>query len=170
MLGPMRFDRIAARLAAAVTLVMVLTSRAWGQGPASVGPASPTPAPSGSAATANGAMALVFVVVALVVVIVVAAWYVSTRRKRLEEAGILQARLSDVIAREAQFRGLVVVPKARVPAWRGTPVTIEVAGKVPTPELREAVMRIVRTEASRARPDVITEDHLFIVPQMDRAS
>lgn len=169
MLGPMRFDRIAARLAAAVTLVMVLTSRAWGQGPASVGPASPTPAPSGSAATANGAMALVFVV-ALVVVIVVAAWYVSTRRKRLEEAGILQARLSDVIAREAQFRGLVVVPKARVPAWRGTPVTIEVAGKVPTPELREAVMRIVRTEASRARPDVITEDHLFIVPQMDRAS
>jgi len=170
MLGPMRFDRIASRLAAAVTLSMPLTSPAWGQGPSSLTPAGSPPAPPGSAGTASGVMALVFVA-AIVAAIIVAAWYLSTRRKRLEEAAILQARLSDVIARETQFRGLVVTPKGRVSAWCGTPMTIEVTGDVPTPELREAVMRTVRTEVSTARPDVIAEDHLFIVPpKMDRAS
>jgi hypothetical protein len=49
-------------------------------------------------------------------------------------------------------------------------VTIEVAGDVPTPELREAVMRIVGAEAWRLRPDVITLDHLFIVPPVRRPS
>src|SRR5207249_1109598 len=49
-------------------------------------------------------------------------------------------------------------------------VTIEVAGEVPTPELRETVMRIVGAEAWRLRPDVITLDHLFIVPPVRRPS
>jgi hypothetical protein len=137
-----------------------------------VGPANPPPAASGGAATTNGSAALTVAFLAAVVVaaIVVVARYVATRRKRLEEAMILQAQLSDAIARETQLRGLVITPTARVSAWRGSPLTIEVAGEVPTPELRETVMRLVRTEVSRARPDVITEDHLFIVPQMHRAS
>src|SRR5712691_1104848 len=171
MLRPARFDRIASGVAAAVTLVMGPTSGAWGQGGAPVGPASPPPTGSGSAATANlGAALTVVGLAAIAVVIGVVAWYLSTRRKRLEEAAILQARLSDAIAREVPLRGLVITPKAQAPAWRGSPVTIWVAGEVPTPELRETVMRIVRTEASSIRPDAITEDHLLIVPQMHRAS
>jgi hypothetical protein len=172
MFGPARFDRIASGLAAAVTLVMGPTSETWGQGPASVGPASPAPAASGSAATSNvsAALTLVFLGAVVMSVIVVVARYVVTRRKRLEEAAILQARLSDAIDRETPMRGLVITPKARIPAWRGSPLTIEVAGEVPTPELRDTVMRLVRTEASRERPDVIIEDHLFIDPRMHRAS
>lgn len=171
MFGPARFDRIASGLAAAVTLVMGPTSETWGQGPASVGPASPAPAAPGSAATSNVSAALTLVfLAAIVAVIVVVARYVATRRKRLEEAAILQARLSDAIARETPMRGLVITPTARIRVWRGSPLTIEVAGEVPTPELRETVMRLVRTEASRERPDVIIEDHLFIDPQMYRAS
>jgi hypothetical protein len=95
---------------------------------------------------------------------VVVASYVSTRRKRTEEAVILQSQLSDAIAREALLHGLHVTPNARVAGWRSAQITIEVAGEVPTPELRERVMRIVGAEAWKLRPDVQTVDHLFIVP------
>src|SRR5712692_8090216 len=89
MLRPARFDRIASGVAAAVTLVMGPTSGAWGQGAAPVGPASPPPAASSSAATANlGAALTVVGLAAIAAVIGVVAWYVSTRRKRLEEAAI----------------------------------------------------------------------------------
>jgi len=107
---------------------------------------------------------------AIVTAIVVVARFLATRRKRIEEATILQSQLFDVIAREAQLRGLTITPRARVSRWRGSPVTIEVAGEVPTPDLREAVMRIVSAEAWRLRPDAITVDHLFIVPPVHRAS
>jgi len=166
MLGTKRCDRIASGLATMVTLLTESSSRVWAQGPAPVSPTSPPPAASGNA---NTVLALVFLL-AIVTAIVVVARYVTTRRKRLEEGVILQARLSDAILCEAPLRGLVVTPKARVAVWRGSPVTIEVAGEVPTPELREAVLRLVRTELSRVRPDVLAEDHLSIVPPMRRAS
>ncbi len=115
-------------------------------------------------------MLTVVVLAVIVIAIVVVVRYVATRRKRIEEALIFQSQLTDTIFREAPLHGLVITPTARVPRWRGSPVTIEVAGEVPTPELREEVMRIVRAEAWRLRPDVITVDHLFIVPSMHRAS
>jgi hypothetical protein len=96
--------------------------------------------------------------------------YISARRKLREETMILQSQLSDIVAREPQLQGLFITPKARVFGWRTPQVTIEVAGEVPTPELREAVMRIVGAEAWRLRPDVITLDHLFIVPPVRRPS
>jgi hypothetical protein len=65
---------------------------------------------------------------------------------------------------------LLITPKARVSGWRRSQTTIEVAGEVPTPELREAVMRILGDEARRSQPDVITLDHLFIVPPVRPAS
>ena len=108
--------------------------------------------------------------VAIVIAVVVGARYASRRRKRIEEAVILQSQLSDVVAREPQLHGLVITPRARVSGWRKSQVTVEVSGEVPTPELRETVMRIVGTEAWQRRPDVITLDHLFIVPPVRRPS
>jgi len=106
--------------------------------------------------------------VAIVIAVVVGARYASRRRKRIEEAVILQSQLSDVVAREPQLHGLVITPRARVSGWRKSQVTVEVSGEVPTPELRETVMRIVGAEAWQRRPDVITLDHLFIVPPIRR--
>lgn len=166
MLRPRRVHRVASGLATAVTLLTGSSLLAWAQGPAS-NPASPPPATGGSAASTVLILGFLVVVVAAVVVV---ARYVTTKRKRLEEAVALQARLSDALLRETPLRGLVVTPKARVAVWRGSPVTIEVAGEVPTPELRETVLRLVRAEVSRVRPDVPTEDHLSIVPPMRRAS
>jgi hypothetical protein len=59
---------------------------------------------------------------------------------------------------------LVIISTARVSGWRGAQLTIEVAGQVPTPDLRETVMRIVSAEALRLRPGVITVDRLLITP------
>jgi len=108
--------------------------------------------------------------VAIVIAIVVGARYLSARRKRMEEAVILQSQLSDFVAREPQLQGLVITPHARVSGWRKAQVTVEVSGEVPTPDLRETVMKIVGAEAWQRRPDVITLDHLFIVPPVRRPS
>ena len=116
-----------------------------------------------------GTLLTLGVLVAIVIAVVVGARYVSMRRQRIDEAVILQSQLSDVVAREPQLHGLLIRPTARVSGWRQSKVTIEVAGEVPTPELRETVMRIVGAEAWRLRPDVITLDHLFIVPPKEGA-
>lgn len=117
----------------------------------------------------NTVLTLVFFA-AVVTAIVMVARYMATRRKQLKEALVLQAHVSDILLRENRLRGLMITPKARVPVRHARPVTIEVAGEVPTPELRDTVLGLVRAEVSRGRSDVITEDHLFIVPPMRRAS
>jgi hypothetical protein len=112
-------------------------------------------------------LGLVAIVIGAVIVI---ARFVALRRKRTTEGLILQSQLSDAVAREAALPGLRINPRARVSGWRKSQVTVEVAGEVPTPELRDKVMRIVRAEAWRLRPDVNTVDHLFIVPPRQQAS
>jgi hypothetical protein len=153
--------RIASGLATAFALLIGSTSRGWAQ------TSSATDSTSGAGLA--GTLLTLGVLALIVIAIVVGARYVSARRKRIEEAVILQSQLSDMVAREPQLHGLRITPKARVAGWRRAQVTIEVAGEVPTPELRETVMRIVGAEAWRLRPDVITLDHLFIVPPMRRA-
>ena len=110
------------------------------------------------------------VLVVIVVAAIIGARYISARRKLIEEAMILQSQLWDIVARDPQLHGLSITPRARVSGWRTSQMTVEVAGEVPTPELRETAMRIVRAEAWRLRADTITLDHLFIVPPARRSS
>jgi hypothetical protein len=158
---------IAFGLATTIALLIGLTSGSWAQSPGSAGSTSPPPAGPGS--TGTTVLTLGFLAV-IVIAIVVVARSLATRRKRIEEAVILQSQLSDTFAREAQLQGLLITPNARVSGWRGAPVTIEVAGQVPTPDLRETVMRIVGAEAWRLRPGVITVDHLRLNPPARPAS
>ena len=156
--------RIASGFATAVTLLIGSTLGSWAQGPGATGS---TPAAGGSIA---GTLLTAVVLAVIVIAVVVGARSLAARRKRIEEAVILQSQLSDIVARETQLHGLQITPKARVSGWSRPQVMIEVAGDVPTPELRETVMRIVRAEAWSLRPDAITLDHLFIVPPMRRPS
>lgn len=142
--------RVASGLATTVALLIGWASSSWAQG-------------SGSSV---GTMLTLGLVAVMVLAIVVLARYMAARRKRIDEAVILQSQLSDALAREAQLHGSRITPRARVFGWRAPQITIEVAGEVPTPELRETVMRIASAEARRLRPDLITVDHLFIVPPM----
>ena len=156
--------RTSTGLATIVVLLMAWSERSWPQRPSSVG--SP-PAASGDAVST---ILTLSVLVLIVIAIVVVSRYVATRRKRVEDAVILQSHLTDALARETRLSGLHITPKAHVSGWRQAHVAIEVAGEVPTPELRETVMQIATAEAQRFRPDVVPEDHLFIVPSARHAS
>jgi hypothetical protein len=155
--------RTVSRLATTMALVIGSTPGALGQGPDAAGTTSPPPAISGGSA---GAILSVALLAVIVIGLITVAKYVLARRKRIEEAALLQSQLSDLLVRETQLHRLRLRPTARVAGWRGAQLTVEVAGEVPTPEVRETVMRIVSAEAWRFRPDVITVDHLFIVPSM----
>ncbi len=165
-----RFHRIALTFAVSVALVTAFSVVAGAQGPPSVGSTSLPPGGFGASGGAAGTVVTLVFLAAVVIAIVTVARYMTIRRKRREEALLLQAHVSDVLCRASQLQGLVITPSARVPVRRGRPVTLEVTGAVPTPELRETVLTLVRAEVARERSDVITEDHLFIAPPIRRAS
>ena len=159
--------RIASGLAVNVAVMVSFVWACWAQAPDSTGSPGPRPLASGSVIATLVTLGLVAMVIGAVIVV---ARFVAVRRTRTTEGLILQSQLSDAVAREATLYGLRVNPRACVSGWRKSQVTVEVAGEVPTPELRDKVMRIVRAEAWRLRPDVNTVDHLFIVPPRQRAS
>jgi hypothetical protein len=159
--------RIASGLSTTFALLIGSTRSSWAQVSGTTGSPSPSPAAAGS--TATTVLTLV-IIAAIVIVVIVGARLLATRRKQVEQAVILQSQLSDFVARESRLRGLRITPKARVSGWHRSQIEIEIAGEVPTPELRETVMRIVGDEAHRSRPDVLTLDHLFIVPPLRAAS
>jgi len=146
----------------------VVNSHAWAQTTPNpvMPPATPQPAAEGGGA----AIAAVVVVVGLFMVIGVVVKLFDLKQKRESEAVQLQAQLSDALLREPSLAGLPLTPTVHVPMWRGTPATIELMGRVPTPELKDTVLRIVRDEAARIRSDVQIEDRLSVVPTMARVA
>jgi hypothetical protein len=84
------------------------------------------------------------------------------KRKREAEGVQLQAQISDALLRDPALFGHAVTPTARVPWWSGTPVSVEVAGRVPTPEVHALALRLVEDEARRIRSDVEIVDRLEV--------
>lgn len=127
-------------------------------------PSAPSPATVPAEGTSGGLVALIVIVVAFLVVIALVAKLLDAKRKRENEAVLLQAQISDALLREAQLAALAVVPTARVSFWSGPP-TVELTGRAPTEEIRRAVLALARSEASRVRPDAEIEDRITVVPQ-----
>src|SRR3989442_8778293 len=92
------------------------------------------------------------------------------KRKREGEAVVVQAQISDAVLRDPTLFSLPITPTAHVPLWKGSPVTVEVAGQVPSDDLRLAALRVVEREASHLRPDVRIESRIGVVPTMARRS
>ena len=108
-------------------------------------------------------VATVFVLlVGLLVIVAVGVKLYDLKRKREAEAVHLQAQVSDALLRDPNIYGLAVTPTAHVPWWSGTPARLEVVGRVPTPDSREPVLRLVEQEAKRVRPDVVLVDHIEV--------
>jgi len=126
---------------------------------------SPPAADSGSTA-----IAAVVVVLGLLVIIGLVVKLFDFKRKRESEGVQLQAQVSDALLREPSLAGLPLTPTAHIPMWTGTPATIEVTGQVPTLELKDIALRLVRDEAARTRADSQIEDRLSIVPTTARAA
>jgi hypothetical protein len=66
--------------------------------------------------------------------------------------------------RERLLYGVPIMATARTSLWRRSPATIEIAGRVPSPQARETALRIARTEALRIRSDFQIEDRVAVVP------
>lgn len=116
------------------------------------------------------ALAVVVFIVAVLVVLGVVVKLLDLRRKRENEAVVVQAQISDAVLRDPALFSLPITPTAHVPLWKGSPITVEVAGQVPSDELRETALRVVEREASHLRPDVRIESRIGVVPTMARRS
>jgi hypothetical protein len=172
----------AARLVALAFLVMLAVAAplAWGQGsaPAPATPATPTtPAPSPgvtpgaapAAGSGTGAFVVAAVAIALIVILGLVAKLYDRKGKREAEAVALQARLSDLMLTDRSLHGGSVTPTVHASLW-GRRMVIEVAGEVPSPEVRDLVMRKVRQEAQSIGQDIEIEDKLMVMPSVARPS
>jgi hypothetical protein len=120
---------------------------------------------------AAGSTAIVILVLlGLLVLVAIGVKLYDLRRKRETEGVHLQAQVSDALLRDPGVFGLAVTPTARVPWWSGRPVTLEVAGRVPTPEAREHVLRLVEAETRPLRPDAVIVDRLVVDASVARVA
>lgn len=166
-MSPYRKSRMSAtRFAAFISRLLPLLAfpvRAMAQ---TTGAASPTAAPASS--TPGGAIAVVVVVVAVLLAIGVGVKLYDLKRKREEEVLSLQSRISDALLLDPSLAGLPIAAFARRPLWPRSPVVVAVTGPVPTPELRQAVMRLVERELSSRQPGARAEDRIVVDPLMGK--
>lgn len=159
----------AALITSALALMAWPAKRGWAQS------VMPTPAPGSatSDATQSGAVTTAVVVGSLLAVLIVLGALVKMldlKRKRDSEAVVVQARLSDAILRDPRLFSLPITPTAHVPLLTGKPVTVEVAGQVPSEDLRDAAVDLVEREASLLGADVHIQSRIGVVPTMARRS
>jgi len=164
---------ISATRTALITIALSLVSwpatTGWAQGV--VGPQASSDASSG--ATQSGAMATAAVVASVIAILVVLGALIKMldlKRKREGEAIVVQARISDAVLRDPRLFSLPITPTAHVPLWKGSPVTVEVGGHVPSEDLRQAAIHLVEREASQLGPDVRIESKIGVEPSMARRS
>ena len=153
----------------ALALIAWPTKSVWAQGvvgPQASGSASGGATPSGSVTTAVVVVSLLAVLVVLGALIKM----LDLKRKRDTEAVVVQARISDAVLRDPRLFSLPITPTARVPLWKGTPVTVEVAGQVPSDDLRDAAIGLIEREVAQLGPEVRIESRIGVVPTMARRS
>jgi hypothetical protein len=129
--------------------------------------------PTAESAASSGAMTTALVVmwaVAVLVILGALAKVADLRRQRDLEAIVVQARVSDALLRDPGLFSLPITATAHVPLWRSSPVTITVAGQVPSEDLSEAALRLIEREAAQLRRDVVVESRIGLGPTMARRS
>lgn len=118
----------------------------------------------------NGESSGLIVMVAVGFVVLLAIGVVGRlldlRRRREDEALGLQSRVSDALMLEPGLAGLAVTASMHVPLWPRKPPTLEIVGRVPTPDQHELASRVaMRTLAERAA-EVQVEDRVWVDPVM----
>ena len=107
---------------------------------------------------------VVFLLLGLLVIVGAGVKLYDRKRKHEADGVHVQAQVSDALLRDPNLFGLAVTPTAQVPWWSGTPVTLEVVGRVPMPEARDRVLQMVEREARQVRPDVVVVDRMQVEP------
>jgi hypothetical protein len=96
-----------------------------------------------SAQVLTGDAVTVLLVAAAVVVfsIGVVGKVLELKHTRAAQTIAIQGEIADALLRHPALVGLSLTPTARVPLWRGSPVTVKMAGVVPSRELRALALR-----------------------------
>ena len=128
--------------------------------------ATPSAGPQGVGATVG----VVILVVAVLLILGALVKILDLKRTRESEAVVVQAQISDAVLHDRTLFSLPITPTAHVPLWKGSPVTVEVAGQVPSDDLRQTALRVVEREAAHLRPDVRIESRIGVVPGMAQRS
>jgi hypothetical protein len=114
----------------------------------------------------SGVVALVAAGFVVLLVIAVVGRLLDLRRRREDEALGLQSRVSDALMLEPGLSGLAVTASMRVPLWPRKPPTLELVGRVPTPDQHELAAKVaIRTLADRV-DQVRVEDKVWVDPVM----
>jgi hypothetical protein len=118
---------------------------------------------SSSLGWGGGVTILAVVLILLIGVAVVVKLY-DLKRRRDEAAWSLQAQISDSLLLDRALASLPISAVTASSGWRRSPVVIAITGTVPTPDLRDTVMRLVETEIARRHPGARAEDRLIVDP------
>jgi hypothetical protein len=105
---------------------------------------------------------------AVVLVIGVLGKVLELKDKRAAEAIAVQGAIADALLRVPELVGLPLTPTARVPLWRGSPVTVKVAGKVPSRELRTVALRAAEQGAAELLVSVRIKSQIGLVRSKTR--
>jgi hypothetical protein len=143
--------------------VLAGPTAAWAQSPPG-SLASPVPAPPEAAQ--GGALGIVLLIVGLLVVVGISVKLYDYKRKRDEQGLVLQARLSDALLLDSSLAGLPVVATVTTPLWGRSLSNVTVSGTVPSAELRDAALRIVKREVTRFPDGARIEDRVVVDPLM----
>jgi hypothetical protein len=90
------------------------------------------------------------------------------RDRRAAEAVAVQGEIADALLRDPALLGLPLTPTARVPLWRGSPVTVKVAGNVPSRELRTVALRAAERGAAELLVRVRIKSRIGVVKSKTR--
>jgi hypothetical protein len=117
-------------------------------------------------AEGSGFVALVTAGFVVLLVIAVVGRLLDLRRRREDEALGLQSRVSDALMLEPGLAGLAVTASMHVPLWPRKAPTLEIVGRVPTPDQHELAAKVaLRTLADHA-DRVRVEDKVWVDPVM----
>lgn len=97
----------------------------------------------------DGAIVLILLAAgAGLLVVGLVAKMLDLRLRRDGEAIAVRGLISDALDRDPNLFGAsITIVRVRVPLWTGSPVTIRVAGHVPSDQLRKAVVQSIKRVA-----------------------
>jgi hypothetical protein len=127
---------------------------------------STIPPAAGSTGDMTGTMLGAAALIALVVVIGVAVKLFDLRRRRAEETAALESRISDALMTDSALFRLPIAVSTRRGFFGRSPVIVDVHGTVPSTELREWAITLVKSEAARSGGPFSIEDRIAVDPLM----
>jgi hypothetical protein len=127
---------------------------------------STVPPPAGSAGDMTGTMLGAAALIAVVIAIGVCVKLFDLRRRRVEEVAALESRISDVLMTDSALFRLPITASARRGFGASSPVIVDIHGTVPSTELRDWAMALVKREAARSGGPLSIEDRIAVDPLM----